>query len=108
MAFPICEREAPREASDLMNNSSETDLSAVSIFAIRDWLDPIRLANCSWVRRLSCRKVFSLEANASFIATIISSAGLSSRKSDADPTVQPAFTSFFCFAGFTLMLGRTV
>ena len=47
ITFPIYEREAPRDANDLMNNSKDTDLSAVSIFAIRDWLDPICFANCA-------------------------------------------------------------
>ena len=49
MARPISARVAPRAARERTRRSSETEPSAASIFATRDWLEPRRLASSVWV-----------------------------------------------------------
>ena len=57
---------APDESSKRADRyrSDETDLSATSIFAIRDWLDPICLAISNWVSLRVRQRTFSLSASA--------------------------------------------
>src|SRR5665647_1833645 len=43
---PTSLRDAPKVSSDLISRSSETEASAASIFATRDWLEPSRRATC--------------------------------------------------------------
>ena len=102
MADPICSEDAPRAASDLTKSSIETDLSAFSILATRDWLERIFFANSCCVRCCSVRRDFSFAASAIFIVITVSSASLNLMKSDVDPTIHPAFTNFFCFVAFIL------
>jgi len=46
MTLPTSLRDAPKVRSDLTSRSTETEASAASIFAIRDWLEPSCRATC--------------------------------------------------------------
>src|ERR1043166_6816923 len=91
-------RVAPIARRARISRSSETPGSPASILATRDWLDLIFLASSAcesfllWRRRLK----FSLRRN--FNSTKAASSGESSRKSVAEPTLQPAASSLLRFA----------
>ena len=51
-------RVAPRAISDRTRRSRDTEGSAASIFATRDWLDPIRFASSTCERRFRFLNAF--------------------------------------------------
>ena len=60
----------------------------------------MRLASSCCVRFSFCRRSLTLSARASFTSTSVSSSLLRPRKSRAEPTVQPAASSFIRFDAF--------
>ena len=63
---------------------------AASIFAIRDWLEPNRLATCVWVMPSRSLHRRSPSARASLVSTNRRSSSVRCRKSPASPRVHPA------------------
>src|SRR6266566_237322 len=83
-----------------MRRSKLTDGSPASIFATRDWLDPIKRAStvCDRLRRR--RRSFNVCARASFVSTHAASSLERLRNSPAVPTFQPAASRRAFFALF--------
>jgi hypothetical protein len=62
-------RVAPRAISERTRRSRDTEGSAASIFATRDWLDPMRFASSTWERRFRFLRSFNLLPRATFSST---------------------------------------
>lgn len=84
----------PALTSDRTRRSIETEGSPASIFATRDWLDPMRFANTAWESLRSCRLRRRSRASETRTSIIAISTSLRSRKSWTLPTFQPAASSF--------------
>ncbi len=81
-----------------MRRSSETEGSPLSIFATRDWLEPIRWAKSSCVRSFFWRRFRRRSASSSRSSTYAASSSDRPRNSWAFPTLQPFFSSRSFFA----------
>ena len=69
ITFARALRVIPRANNERTRKSRDTEESAASIFATRDWLDPIRFTNSTCERRFSVRSSFSLVPNATLSST---------------------------------------
>lgn len=94
---------APRASKERMRRSSDTLESAASIFAIRDWLEPILAARSDCESPPPTRRSRRLRLSASRIWTSAASSSDSLRKSLTDPDRHPAFRSFPDFSRFTCL-----
>ena len=73
-------------------------MSAASIFATRDWLEPKRRATSVWVRPRCSRRCRRPAARASFVSMNRRSSADSSKKVPASATVHPARSSRLRFS----------
>lgn len=94
---------APRASKERMRRSSETLESAASIFAIRDWLEPILAARSDCESPPPTRRSRRLRLSANRISTSAASSSDSLRKSLTDPDRHPAFRGFPDFSCFTCL-----
>jgi hypothetical protein len=78
-------REAPRMSSDLIRRSKDTEGSAASTFAMRDWLDGRRCARSAGVRFRRCRRSRRPVASLPLRSMCAASSALSRRDSRAVP-----------------------
>lgn len=90
----------PSAKSDLIVRSSDTEVSAASIFATRDWLDPIFRASSTCVIPTFARRSLSAFASARWSSTNASSAASRPRNSATVPKRQQAASSRLCFVTF--------
>src|SRR4030042_6990429 len=104
MTFAKSFSEAPKVNRDLTNKSNETVGSPVSIFATRDWLELIILANCSCVIFCFVRCFFKCSLSASFNSIYLASSDDNPRNSVVVPTFHPFFSSIFFLVFFIMAL----
>jgi len=89
--FAISVVVAPAANRARTRRSSETEASADSILATRDWLDPSRAASAVWVRPQRSRASRRAADKENFSSTKRDCSGLSCRNSEASLTTHPAF-----------------
>lgn len=90
-------RVAPDARLARTNNSRETLGSPASSFATRDWLEPIRSAKATWLKRPRARAFLANSVKRSLISISAESSGVSSRNSATEPVLQPASFRRFLF-----------
>ena len=97
-AFPISCCVAPVAMSARTIRSSDTEGSPASIFAILDWLEPMRCARSVCERWRFLRDFLTASISDSFMSASVASCSSSPRKSFAVPTFQPAAFRRFSLA----------
>ena len=102
----ISRRETPSASSVRSRRSIETNGSAASIFATRDWLDRTARARAAWVTPRLWRCCRSPSESLRRISMYCSSAAESPRNSPAVPTRQPVLSNFFRFASRMVVLPK--
>jgi len=89
MTFASSLSDEPRARSDRTRRSKDTDGSAASIFATRDWLELRSFASFSWVNLRLRRRFFRCSLRASLSSRYRLSSGVRFKNSAVEPIRQP-------------------